>query len=239
MLPEKPWRLESLLRFLLCISFLPLLVWLSAALIQSAGLGDRTKIATLMASMVVFQGGSLYLVYRFLREHSISWADAFGLNTASLGRTLLLAFISALVILPVALLLVRASAEVMTWLHFEPMEQQSVQMLKASDSLAERVIFAFVAIISAPVVEELLFRGIIYPALKRTGHPSMALWGSSALFALMHVNVVTFVSLTLLGALLALLYERTTNLLAPITVHALFNAANYLFVTQQGLQARS
>jgi membrane protease YdiL (CAAX protease family) len=37
-----------------------------------------------------------------------------------------------------------------------------------------------------------------------------------------------------LGVVLALLYEYTNNLLAPITVHSLFNAANYLFVTAAG-----
>ena len=47
----------------------------------------------------------------------------------------------------------------------------------------------------APVAEELLFRGILYPAIKQAGFPRLALWGTSLLFAAMHMNLVTFVPL--------------------------------------------
>jgi len=85
-----------------------------------------------------------------------------------------------------------------------------------------------VAIGIAPVAEELLFRGILYPAIKQAGFPGVALWGTSLLFAAIHVNLGIFVPLLLLALVLAQLYERTGNLLAPITAHALFNAFNFV-----------
>jgi membrane protease YdiL (CAAX protease family) len=47
--------------------------------------------------------------------------------------------------------------------------------------------------------------------------------------------VVTFVPLAVLALVLTVLYERTNNLLAPITAHVLFNALNFgiLLVLQQ------
>ena len=51
----------------------------------------------------------------------------------------------------------------------------------------------------------------------------MALWGSAVFFGLIHVNAAAFLPLTLFGLVLAWLYERTGNLLASITAHALFN----------------
>ena len=62
-------------------------------------------------------------------------------------------------------------------------------------------------------------------------HPRLALVLSSILFGLIHVNLMTFVPLTLFAVVLALLYERTGTLLAPMAAHAFFNAINfYLFI---------
>ena len=73
----------------------------------------------------------------------------------------------------------------------------------------------------------IFFRGILYPAIKQSGWPQLALWGTSLFFALTHANVATFLPLTFFAMLLVFLYERTGNLLAPILTHSLFNAANY------------
>ena len=71
-------------------------------------------------------------------------------------------------------------------------------------------------------------RVILNPCITRLGFPRLALWLTSVLFAAMHLNLVTFVPLFVLSIALILLYEKTDNLLAPITTHALFNAANFL-----------
>jgi membrane protease YdiL (CAAX protease family) len=92
------------------------------------------------------------------------------------------------------------------------------------------------AVLLAPVAEEMMFRGILYPVIKQVGYPRLALWGTSLLFAAVHLNAVTFVPLTVLALVLTALYERTNNLLAPIAAHLLFNALNFgmLLLLQQG-----
>lgn len=109
----------------------------------------------------------------------------------------------------------------------QPEVQVVVQTLQQTQTLQQRLFFAFVAILGAPVVEEILFRGILYPAFKQRGWPQLALWGTSLLFALTHANTATFLPLTFFAMVLVFLYERTGNLLAPILTHSLFNAANY------------
>ena len=49
---------------------------------------------------------------------------------------------------------------------------------------------------------------------------------SSAVFAIVHVNAASFVALCFLGCAFAELYRRTGTIIAPMTAHALFNAAN-------------
>jgi membrane protease YdiL (CAAX protease family) len=114
-------------------------------------------------------------------------------------------------------------------IHFtvEPEPQSTVMALQSSISLPWIVIFGVVSIILAPIMEEILFRGILYPMVRQLGYPKLALWGTSILFAASHANLQAFVPLTVLALGLTWLYERTNYLIAPILAHSTFNAINY------------
>ena len=84
-----------------------------------------------------------------------------------------------------------------------------------------------------PAAEETLFRGIIYPTIKQAGFPKLAIWVTSIAFATIHLNAETFLPLLVLALLLILLYEKTNNLLAPVTAHAVFNAAQLIDLYSQ------
>jgi uncharacterized protein len=86
------------------------------------------------------------------------------------------------------------------------------------------------AVAVAPAAEEVLFRGLLYPVLKRRIGMRWAVAVSSLLFAVIHLNLMTFVPLLLLAGLLVWLYEYTGNLLAPVAAHAVFNLANLLLL---------
>ncbi len=235
---SKPWPLEGFSRRLLiwmvcAYSGLFLGMWVQ----QLSGVGTAgISIWRVVVASLSFQGAGLILVARFLREHQVNWAEAFGL-TNRLGKAVLLGVIVALIFLPLGWGLQQASALVMTHLphKLEPQEQLPVYVLRVSMSWAGRATLGAAAILLAPVAEEILFRGILYPAVKQAGFPRLALWGTTLLFAAVHMNLVTFVPLTVLALVLTALYERTNNLLAPITAHALFNALNFvtLFFIQQ------
>ena len=78
--------------------------------------------------------------------------------------------------------------------------------------------------ILAPLIEEFLFRGVLYPLLKK--HVGV-FWGcvlSSLAFAVSHQNLRSFVVLFLLGAFLTYSYEKNNNILVPMTSHAFFYA---------------
>jgi hypothetical protein len=85
----------------------------------------------------------------------------------------------------------------------------------------------------APLAEEFLFRGVLFPFFKQLGFPAFAWLGVSFLFALIHHNAPVFLPLFLFALVLTWLYEKTSGLLAPITAHALFNAANLAMLLWQ------
>lgn len=78
-------------------------------------------------------------------------------------------------------------------------------------------------LVMAPVSEEMLFRGLIYPLLRRRVGIIAAVLVTTATFALLHGNVVQFAAALPLAVLLALIYERTRVLWPCILLHLGFN----------------
>jgi membrane protease YdiL (CAAX protease family) len=183
-----------------------------------------------LISTVSFHGVLFALVFFFLREHGVGWSQAFGFNAPRGVRALLLSVVTIVVVLPAAWVLGRISAEIMTVLQLEPVPQKTVTTLQQTVRLGPQVYMAVMAVLIAPTAEELLFRGILYPACKQLGFPRLALWGTALLFGAVHANLMTLIPLTLLAVALTLLYEATENLLAPIFAHSLFNLANFFFL---------
>lgn len=85
---------------------------------------------------------------------------------------------------------------------------------------------AFAVVGMAPLVEEMVFRGMAYPMLKRVAGAPLAVFGTSLLFALVHGHIGVLLPLMLFSALLILAYERSGCLWVPTAMHAVFNGIN-------------
>ena len=169
MLTEKPWKLDPVL-------VLGLGLMTSMALGNSvAGLlrrGQEGSFVALVVGTLSFHGVLLVLTGLFLRVHRVGWSEAFGLQAPRAERALLLAFGVAILLLPVTWLLGQFSAKVMTLIHLDPVAQQAVTTVQQTVQVGPRVFLAFMAVVMAPVAEEILFRGIVYPFLKTVLKPT-------------------------------------------------------------------
>ncbi|MCZ6674732.1 MAG: type II CAAX endopeptidase family protein [Verrucomicrobia bacterium] len=87
---------------------------------------------------------------------------------------------------------------------------------------------AFLAVVVAPISEELLFRAFIYRSLKTYVSPTLSAVLTSLMFAGMHLNLLSFLPLFLLGLWLCRTYEKTGNIFVPIIFHGLFNGNTLL-----------
>ena len=115
-----------------------------------------------------------------------------------------------------------------------------VQGVAIAEAVVERgdptvVVVAFMVV--APIAEELFFRGVAYNAWIRERGPRFALYGSAALFALIHGSVFALAPIFALGIALALLYRRTGSLPAAMAMHAGFNAISVVLtlLVRQGI----
>ena len=87
------------------------------------------------------------------------------------------------------------------------------------------------AVIMAPVFEEIIFRGIIQKGLINKGlKPKTAIVISAVVFGLVHGNPWQFVGAVLLGSVLGLVYYKTKSLLLPILLHAFNNLCSAILI---------
>jgi membrane protease YdiL (CAAX protease family) len=103
--------------------------------------------------------------------------------------------------------------------HLAP-DPRLVTMMSEGDAphLAATLLIGCVA---APLIEEVLFRGLFLESLRAKG-AAVAIWLSAAAFAVWHLNLVALRYYALLGALLGWLYVRR-GLACSIATHVAFN----------------
>ena len=99
-----------------------------------------------------------------------------------------------------------------------------------ADETALRVTMILFAVVIAPLVEEYFFRGIMQAGLRNHIGPGLAIVCIALLFSLLHGNVVDRPALFAMSLLLGYIYERTGNLAAPVTMHALNNGASMIYL---------
>ena len=111
-----------------------------------------------------------------------------------------------------------------------PTERQSlIEMFSNADSPLQLAIMIILAVVIAPVTEELVFRAGLFRFLRSHTPRWVALGVSALLFASLHVNwptlegLTSLVPLMLLAIMFSLAYERTGNIGTPMVAHGLFN----------------
>jgi membrane protease YdiL (CAAX protease family) len=119
-----------------------------------------------------------------------------------------------------------------------------IKLMGSPDNALERMIessrgaalmTAIAATFTAPLVEEVVFRGVLYSALRRLVGASWAVGVVLLIFALIHVpqywpSFGVIVTILLLSTVLTLMRARTGRLLPCFVVHLIFNSIQALFI---------
>lgn len=107
-----------------------------------------------------------------------------------------------------------------------------------SNSTASRLVLAFLATATAPIVEELIYRGVLYSALQRAIGVAWAVVGVTILFASVHVaqyynNISVIAAIGVLSLTLTLVRAYTKSLLPCFVIHLIFNGLQSLYIILQ------
>ena len=92
------------------------------------------------------------------------------------------------------------------------------------------LIIAFAAVIVAPIVEEIVFRAVLFNFFSSRVGVVVAVIVTSLIFSVFHLNVVAFFVLFLLGVALQVLYIKTKSIYSCMVFHAAHNAVAMLIM---------
>ena len=190
-------------------------------------LADKTFIVILVAGFLPAHALTLLLTwavtsrlgkFRSWRTLGLSWPRTFG-PWKSVGLAILLFLIAMLIIYT-----------------FGQQETELERILRSSRTAA--ILTAIVATITAPLVEEIIYRGILYSALQRMTGAVLAVAIVTFLFAGLHVlqywpNFGAISAITLLSFVLTVIRARTGRLLPCYMIHLVFNGIQSVIIVAE------
>lgn len=177
----------------------------------------------MVGGSLAFQGVALLGLVVLVRRNRVGWADAFGLSLRRLPSGVGQGVFCLLASLPLLIFYTLLyKALLYTW-GVDVGLQDQVRIIAGTSSGLVRLYFIFLAAVLAPLVEELVFRGLLFPVLLQRLPLWAALTVVSALFALMHFHVPSMAPLFVLSFAFCLAYLATGTLWVPIVMHGVFN----------------
>lgn len=225
--------------------FLIFLVWLlGVAVLQSLASALAPSLQhwrALFLSQVVYSVASAAIVALVLTVAKFTFArglKGFGLRLGTAPKDLGLAFLTLLAVWPLILAAMSLTIIITRRLYgqgYQIPQHEALKLITEYPTAALQVILVIVAVGVAPVVEEMLFRGLFQTTIRSySGRPWLAVVLTSLLFAGIHADASHWPSLFVLALGLGYAYERSGSLLRPIFMHAMFNAISIVTVLTQG-----
>jgi len=191
---------------------------------REALLSDKTFMMLFVAGWVPTHLLTLAIIWAVAtRLGKFSWRDVFGWSwspTFGIWKSVGLAiglYVLAMVIIALA--------------GTQPTDLDRI----LQSSRAAALILAVIAVATAPLVEEMIYRGLLYSALQRVAGPWSAVIAVSAMFAGLHVlqywpNAGVIGSITLLSVVLTWVRARTGRLLPCFVIHLVFNGVQSVII---------
>ncbi len=185
---------------------------------------DKTLVIIFMAGLLPVHGLTLLLAWAVVsRLGQVSFGKALGWSWKSdfgLGKSVGLAI---LLFLAAWLILLRLGGQ----------DTELERILESSRAAA--LITAFLAFATAPLVEEVIYRGVLYSAFQRAIGPMFAVIVVASMFAGLHVwqywpNAGAISAITLLSIVLTVVRARTGRLLPCFVIHLVFNGIQSLII---------
>ena len=184
---------------------------------------EQIPLVQLLMTITIYSA-IMGIVILINRRHG---SGGFGLSRRRI-RSILIVPVFYLALMPLLMLLTKGYHLILEHLFHMEIELQDMAQVITQDLSWLKVGYMLTAILIAPVYEELIFRGIVFPYfVKRIGLVKGAVL-VSLLFAGMHYHIPSLVPLLVLSIALCLAYWRTGSLWVTMGMHIIFNAVSIL-----------
>jgi membrane protease YdiL (CAAX protease family) len=190
------------------------------------GIATNNIVASFQLTILDALAG-LGLVWLILRKYQVGW-DILGLRRFKpLQAAVLIVsmFVLFLGIAYVALVLTKVLLP-----GFDP-NQEQVNEFTTAITGSTRIISFFALVIIPSIIEEIIFRGFMFPAFAGKVGVLLGALFSSLLFGLAHLQPNVGVYTVVLGLLLCYMYKRTGSIIPGIALHMINNYVAFAALT--------
>jgi len=225
--------LDGILSILVLVVLLVGIYFLTAFVLRKIDQSTFLNISSINnLSFSILYGIQVMLMVGVVWFFAIYWRGALfkdlGIRYYSIVKTIWYTFIALIAIFAFSFLYV-LMMDVVFGIESSP---SKIEELVQNRSISNTILLIVTAVV-APFCEELYFRGFLYSAFKKNLGINMALFLSSFLFALAHLEVYSFIPIMVIGWVLAYIYEKTKSLLPVIFLHASYNLVSILILIGQ------
>lgn len=178
---------------------------------------------TVLSLLLVFAGVLVVIRLRILGE-ALNLKEIMG-DLSMPGQKVLWGIGGAIANAPVAIVLGLIGLQLFKALPTPT--HPAVEELMNSKSPFAVIVFFFTAVVMAPLIEEITFRGLMLPSISRVAKsiPKGVLWSSLAFACIHPQGIALWPALAGLGAVCSLLAYQTRSLLPSMVMHAVHNGA--------------
>ncbi len=229
------------------LPLVPLLLWFGAvsmfiALVQklTPGLQGWQKILrdhlVMSIGAIVTMAAMMFLAH----IHFARRLKGFGLNIKTIAKDFVMAIVNLLATWPLmiaAITMTMFFAKLLSGQDYQMQQHEQLEMITEYQQMPVRIMIVFVAVVIAPLLEEMMFRGFVQTTIRSYFNTRNSAWpaiaASSVFFAIMHADPGHWPALFVLGLCLGYSYEKSGSLFRPIFIHLFFNAysvATALFI---------
>jgi membrane protease YdiL (CAAX protease family) len=169
--------------------------------------------------------GLLFAVILLLRSFGLDMWRHLGFRTGRFWRHVGIGLVAYVVfqwtLYPVLSVVFRLLLPLFGW----PVEGHAAfEEYRQTHSILGRAGILFAISIRAPLIEEVVFRGVFFQTVKRFGGSAVAILASAVVFAAMHAPLFVVLNIFFLGLFFAYLFDRTGSIVPGIALHFFFNS---------------
>ncbi len=207
---DQHWRTFDVVIVVLMMNILPLVFGLMLYILSKLNVNIHMPV-TNIHSFAIYVALLVFLIalFKFRFKKSVG---VLGIETNNVKRTIWLGILVGLI----SYLLIDGS-----YLLFWPNRYATevARTIRTSGTPIDLSLYFFVALLVGPVLEEVIYRGILYSPYRKKYGPAKAVIITSLFFTMAHYAFPSF----LFSLLLTTLYEKTESIIPPIIAHSIHN----------------
>ncbi|WP_075680188.1 CPBP family intramembrane glutamic endopeptidase [Roseburia sp. 831b] len=207
-----------------------------ARLAATGDVTDTAEITRMITEKILEQSMTMTLISGILAL--LTYWIVFLIRKKKFAQEVKLRKIPAKGILAVLLMGITFNIVISTLLATIPFPDAWMETYQQNSSVltgGNEIISFLATVFMAPVLEEIVFRGLIYDRLKKGMPAVVAAIISSLAFGLMHGTIIWMMYAFVLGVVLVIVFERFHSLLANMFLHFGFNLTGMCLNHAQGM----